>query len=135
MALAKSDDWQSSKKSVLERNKQMFDNPFMSDITLTCTESNRVFHAHKYVLATSSRIFYESFLIDMNEKSSNLHLADTDEESLLEFLRFLYTDDINTVTWNIALKVGNSNTCFHFERVISFARILNCILTKVTFNN
>ena len=106
MASGSSDDWQSSKNSVLERNRHTFDNSFMSDITLTCGASSRVFHAHKYVLATSSQIFYELFLSDPTEKTSNLHLPDTDEESLLEFLRFLYTDD-NEMTWNIALKVGN----------------------------
>jgi hypothetical protein len=75
----------------LERNAHMFDNIFMSDITLTCADSSRVFHTHKYVLGTSSAVFYAMFYGDMAEKASNIHLPDTDEESLQEFLRFLYT--------------------------------------------
>lgn len=94
-----SHEWQSSKNSVLERNSHMFDNPFMSDITLTCADSSRVFYAHKYVLACSSAVFHANF-----HGNSNLHLAETDEESLQEFLRLLYTDN-NTMTWRIALKV------------------------------
>lgn len=35
---------------------------------------------------------------DSGEKISSLHLSDTDEESLEEFLRFLYTDDCNLKT-------------------------------------
>jgi hypothetical protein len=99
-------DWQSSKNTVLERNAHMFDNIFMSDITLTCADSSRVFHTHKYVLGTSSAVFYAMFYGDMAEKASNIHLPDTDEESLQEFLRFLYTDD-STMTWSVALKVGS----------------------------
>ena len=106
MASGHNYDWQSDKNTVLERNTHMFDNPIMSDITLTCANSSRVFHAHKYVLGASSAVFYAMLYGDMARKDSNLHLPDTDEESLREFLRFLYTDD-NTIPWAVALKVGN----------------------------
>ena len=52
------DDWQSSKKTVLQQNAYMFDNELMSDVSFTCEESRRIFHAHKYVLATSSAVFF-----------------------------------------------------------------------------
>ena len=58
MATKYHDDWQSSKKTVLQRNAYMFDNELMSDVSFTCGESRRIFHAHKYVLATSSAVFY-----------------------------------------------------------------------------
>ena len=98
-------DWQSKKNSVLERNAHMLNNPCMSDITLTCADSSRVFYAHKYVLASSSAVFYAMFHGDLAVKmDSNIYLPDIDEESLQEFLCFLYTDD-NAMTWDVALKV------------------------------
>ena len=53
----------------------MFDNELMSDVSFTCGESRCTFHAHKYVLATSSAVFKE-------------------------FLRFLYTDDCKITAEN-----------------------------------
>ena len=87
------DDWQSSKKTVLQRNAYMFDNELMSDVSFTCADSSRIFHAHKYVLATSSAVFYAMFYGDMAHKESIISLTDAEDESFEEFLRFLYTDD------------------------------------------
>ena len=33
----------------------------VSDVSFTCGESRRIFHAHKYVLATSSAVFFAMF--------------------------------------------------------------------------
>ena len=94
------DDWQSSKKTVLQRNAYMFDNELMSDASFTCGESRRIFHAHKYVLATSSAVFYAMFYGDLAQKESPVHMADAGEESFNEFLRFLYTDDCKITAEN-----------------------------------
>ena len=101
MALKYHEDWQSSKNTVLQRTTYMFDNELMSDISFTCGEtSRRIFHAHKYVLATSSAVFFAMFYGDLAQKESTIRLADTDEESLKEFLRFLYTDDCEITAEN-----------------------------------
>ena len=71
----------------------MFDNALMSDVSFTCGESSRIFHAHKYVLATSSAVFFAMFYGNLAQKESPIRLQDTDDESFKEFLRFLYTDD------------------------------------------
>ena len=94
-------DWQSRKKTVSERNRHMFNNSDMSDISFTCEGSDKVFYAHKYVLSTSSAVFHAMFYGDLAEKTSVLHLSDTDEKSLEEFLRFLYTDECNLTTDNV----------------------------------
>ena len=105
MASQYANDWQSTKKTVLERNSHMFNNPLMSDIKFTCGESKRkYFYAHKYVLATSSVVFYAMFYGDLAEKGSTIHLPDTDEEGLEMFLRFLYTEDYKMTT-EVAMKV------------------------------
>jgi hypothetical protein len=102
MASVPSDiDWQSTKNTVLERNSHMFNNSDMSDISFTCEGSDKILYAHKYVLATSSAVFNAMFYGDLAEKNSVVHLSDTDEKSLEEFLRFLYTDECNLTTDNV----------------------------------
>ena len=41
------------------------------------------------------------FYGDLAEKDSVVHLKDTDEESLEEFLKFLHTDECNLTTDNV----------------------------------
>jgi hypothetical protein len=98
---AHSVDWQSTKKSVSERNRHMFNNSDMSDISFTCEGSDKILYAHKYVLGTSSAVFRAMFYGDLAEKNSIVHLSDTDVKSLEEFLRFLYTDACNLTTDNV----------------------------------
>ena len=100
MASKYHDDWQSSKKTVLQRNAYMFDNELMSDVSFTCGESRRIFHAHKYVLATSSAVFFAMFYGEIPPKEFPIRIEDTEEESFKEFLRFLYTDDCKITVGN-----------------------------------
>ena len=93
MASKYHDDWQSSKKTISERNAYMFNNELLSDVSFTCGESSRIFHAHKYVLATSSAVFFAMFYGDLAKKGSTIRISDTDEKSFEEFLRYLYTDE------------------------------------------
>ena len=88
-------DWQSTKKTVTDRIAHIFNNTDMSDIMFTCQGSNKIFYAHKLVLATSSAVFKAMFYGTLAEKRSTVHLSDTDEKSLEEFLMFLYKDNCN----------------------------------------
>ena len=72
----------------------------MSDVKFSCEGSDEKFFAHKYVLATSSAVFYAMCYGELAEKNSVVHLSDTNEESLQEFLRYLYTDECNLSTDN-----------------------------------
>ncbi len=78
----------------------MFNSPFMSDVKFSCEDSDKKFVAHKYVLATSSAVFYAMFYGELAEKNPVVHLSDTNEDILEEFLRFLYTDEFNLTTDN-----------------------------------
>ena len=71
----------------------MFDNELMSDVSFTCGESRRIFHAHKYGLATSSVVFFAMFYGEIPPKEFPIRIEDAEEESFKEFLRSLYTDD------------------------------------------
>ncbi|CAB4018100.1 BTB POZ domain-containing 6-like [Paramuricea clavata] len=94
-------DWQSTKNTILERNRQMFNNSDMSDISFTCEGSDKTFYAHKYVLATSSAVFHAMFYGGLAVKDSILHLSDTNDESLEQFLRFLYTEKCTLTADNV----------------------------------
>ena len=83
----------------------MFDNELMSDVSFTCGESRRIFHAHKYVLATSSAVFFAMFHGGLSLKQSPIHIPDAQEENFVEFLRFLYTDDCTIVNAENAIGV------------------------------
>ncbi|CAB3984989.1 BTB POZ domain-containing 6-like, partial [Paramuricea clavata] len=98
-------DWQSTKNTILERNRHMFNNSDMSDISFTCEGSHKgsdkTFYAHKYVLSTSSAVFHAMFYGALAEKDSIVHLSDTNAESLEQFLRFLYTEECTLTADNV----------------------------------
>ena len=102
MASAQSDvDWQSTKNTILERNRHMFNNQDMSDISFTCEGSDKIFYAHKYVLSTSSAVFHAMLYGGLAVKDSRVHLSDTNKESLEQFLRFLYTEECTLGSDNV----------------------------------
>ena len=56
-------EWQLTKLTLQERNSFMFNNSFMSDVKFVprgCGPDEAIY-AHKYMLATSSSVFYEFF--------------------------------------------------------------------------
>ncbi len=72
----------------------------MSDVSFTCGESSRIFHAHKYVLSTSSAVFFAMFYGNLVQKESTITIPDAHEESFVEFLRYLYTDNCKITAEN-----------------------------------
>ncbi len=101
MATSQQDvDWQSTKKTLLERSRHMFNNPFMSDVKVSWEDSDKKFFAHKYLLATSSAVFYAMFYGELAEKNPVVHLSDTNEDILEEFLRFLCTDECPHISFS-----------------------------------
>ena len=98
--------WQTSKTTVRERTTFLFNNSLMSDIKFVVFESYsnsrpvRV-PAHKLVLAISSPVFEAMFYGQMAEKGEEVELPDTDSHSLLEFLRFVYCDEVNLTADNV----------------------------------
>jgi hypothetical protein len=92
---------QSTKNTILERNRHMFNNSDMSDISFTWAASDQTFYAHKYVLSTSSAVFHAMFYGGLAVKDSIVHLSDTNDESLEQFLRFLYTEECTLTADNV----------------------------------
>lgn len=50
--------------------------------------------SHKFILAVSSPVFYKMFYTELKELSEYIDLPDCDSEGFLEFLRFIYCDEV-----------------------------------------
>ena len=96
-------DWQTNKGTVRERTAFLFNNSLMSDIAFVLTDPDgtqvRV-PAHKLVLSISSPVFEAMFYGELAEKRREIELPDTELPYLLEFLRFLYCDEMDLTTDN-----------------------------------
>ena len=94
--------------NLTQRNKRMYNNSLMSDVNFivkdTETQKKVSIPAHKYVLSIGSPVFYKMFYGDLAERSNSVELVDADSESLLELLRFLYSDEAN-LTASCVLRV------------------------------
>ena len=100
------DDWQTTKETVRERSSFLFNSSLMSDIRFTVIDScdnSKYLHVpvHKFVLAISSPVFYSMFYGQLHETNAEVELPDTESKNLLEFLRFVYSDDVNLTSSNV----------------------------------
>ena len=102
------DDWQSKRETIRERNKYMFHNSLLSDVTFVVADSSAEVEgktidvpAHKYVLSVSSPVFFAMFYGGMAEVGGRIELPDCESESFLEFLRYLYCDELNVSARNV----------------------------------
>jgi hypothetical protein len=93
--------WQSN--TLVERNKYMYNNSFTSDVKFTFgnNQSGEVFFAHKYVLATSSPVFYEILYSKSGKNITDIRLPHSDNETVADFFGFLYKEKCPTAT-NVA---------------------------------
>ena len=88
--------WQLKCNSLLERNSQMLNNSLLSDVSFVVVEDeaapNEPIPAHKYILAISSPVFFAMFYGEIAEKTNTIKIPDSDNDSFVQFLSFLYTD-------------------------------------------
>lgn len=86
-------EWQLGKLTLAERSSHMYNNPLMSDIQLSNQHTfwPKYVYAHKYILATSSPVFYE--LLYSEKLVAPFIYVDFDEEIIAAFLRFLYKEE------------------------------------------
>ena len=104
VAMAVADEnWQTMRSSIKERVTFLFNKQILSDVKFVVpsstgeresTESTKkVIPAHKFVLAVSSPVFYAMFYGQVAETADSIELPDCEYESLLELLRYLYSDE------------------------------------------
>ena len=95
------ENWQTKCSSISQRTKFIFKKEILSDVKFIVPVSSdkseiesKVIPAHKFVLAISSPVFYAMFYGPMADSRDSIELPDCEYESVLEFFRFLYSDEI-----------------------------------------
>ena len=94
-------NWQTTRPTVRERSKYMFNNDLYSDVKFIVHRSDhesvskQVIPAHKFVLSISSPVFEAMFYGELAETGDSIELPDCEEVSLLELFRYMYGDEVN----------------------------------------
>jgi len=87
--------WQTTRATIRERSKFMFDNDLFTDVKFVVpkangeSESKQVISAHKLVLSISSPVFEAMFYGELAETGDSIELPDCEYESLLELFRYM----------------------------------------------
>ena len=99
------ENWQMKMTTIKERTAYVFNNELLCDVQFIVPVSNtessesekakKVIPAHKFVLSISSPVFYAMFFGKMAETADSIELPDCEYESLLEFFRYLYSEEVN----------------------------------------
>ena len=101
------ENWQMKLSTIKERTTVIFNNELLSDVKFVVpasqadSETRKTIPAHKLVLAISSPVFYAMFYGQLAEAKDCIELPDCEYDSLLEFLRHLYSDEANLTGSNV----------------------------------
>ena len=93
--------WQTTRPTIRERTKFMFNNHLFSDVKFVGrtsdgeSESKRAIPAHKFVLSIGSPVFEAMLYGELAETRDTIELPDCEYESLLELFRYIYSDEVN----------------------------------------
>ena len=94
-------NWQTTRPTIRERTKFMFNNHLFSDVKFVArtsdgeSESKRAIPAHKFVLSIGSPVFEAMLYGELAETRDTIELPDCEYESLLELFRYIYSDEVN----------------------------------------
>jgi len=93
-------NWQTTRPTIRERSKFMFNNDLFSDVKFVVERaddksgSKQVIPAHKFMLSISSPVFQAMFYGELAETTDSIELPDCEYDSLLEMLRYMYSDEV-----------------------------------------
>ena len=85
----------------------MLNNELFSDVKFVVrkmhgeSESKQLIPAHKFVLSIGSPVFEAMFYGELAETKDSVEMPDAEYESLLEFFRFMYCDEVNLSGSNV----------------------------------
>lgn len=102
--------WQLTKTTIGERMKHLYNNVLIADVNFLVADKagsdqpKRKVPCHKFILAVSSPVFFTMFYGQMPETAEFIELPDCDFEGFLEFLRYIYCDEIK-LTGNCVMQV------------------------------
>jgi len=90
-------NWQTTKPTIRERSKHIFNNDLFSDVKFVVrggeSGNKKVIPAHRFVLSISGPVFDTMFYGELAETTGSIELPDCENESLLELFRYMYSDD------------------------------------------
>ncbi|KAF8777732.1 TD and POZ domain-containing protein 4 [Argiope bruennichi] len=110
------DDRISCHSTFLEDLKCLYQSQIVSDIKIktTCT----TFSAHKIVLSSLSSKFKEMFTTDLKDKPTDfIEIKDLDDDIVLRMLLFFYTESLDDVQWDMAMKLYHAADVYQIQRL------------------
>ena len=123
--------WQDSKANVHARISHLLQNDFMSDFTFV--SEGVKFPVHKFVLASTSSVFYPMFYGPIAEQKQELDLSSFgNTECISQFLKFVYTDEVS-LNWNNVFQLLNIAKCYFISSLQK--KCTEFIEESVTTNN
>ena len=107
--LSSSNNWQAEKRTIRERTSLMINNPLMSDVKFAVphdpssesSKGSQLIYAHKFLLSLSSPVFHAMFYGNMADTREEIPLSDCHPRSFIEFLRYLYSDEVHLTSGNV----------------------------------
>ncbi|GBN86178.1 Speckle-type POZ protein [Araneus ventricosus] len=102
--------------SALDDLKAIYNNQMLTDVELkTKTKS---FPAHKIWLCARSPVFKTMLTSDMREKNSNhIPIDDLEDDTVQQLLLFLYTDKLEKLSWESAIKLYFAGDKYQVEKL------------------
>ena len=100
-------NWQTIRPTIKERTTFMLNNELFSDVKFVVrkmhgeSESKQLIPAHKFVLSIGSPVFEAMFYGELAETKDSIEMPDAEYESLMEFFRFMYSDEVNLSGSNV----------------------------------
>ena len=102
------DNSQAEKRTIRERTALLINNPLMSDVKFVIHDSSpqskkgrEIIYAHKFLLSLGSPVFHAMFYSNMADTRVEIPLSDCDPRSFVEFLRYLYSDEVHLTSGNV----------------------------------
>lgn len=101
---------QVAKRTIRERTALMVNNPLMSDVKFAISDDtnstnkdhgSQLIHAHKFLLSLGSPVFQAMFYGKMTDRRQEIPLSDCHPRSFIEFVRYLYSDEVHLTSGNV----------------------------------
>ncbi|XP_055944473.1 uncharacterized protein LOC129975435 [Argiope bruennichi] len=91
-------------KGVVDDLRSLYKDQIAGDVQLKA--ASKTFSAHKSVLCARSPVFRSMLTTNMKEKiMERIQIDDLDDDTIDQFLLFLYTDDLEDLQWESAMKL------------------------------
>ncbi|GBL99339.1 TD and POZ domain-containing protein 5 [Araneus ventricosus] len=109
----------SEPKSVSDDLRCLYKDQILSDIRLET--KSKIFHAHKSVLCARSPVFTSMLTTNIKDKLMDcIEVEDLEDSTIDQFLLFLYTDILEGLQWESAMKLYYSAYKYQVQRLKDF---------------